>query len=180
MKYIKLFENCIPVRGYNKSIICDLQNQNFKHIPNDLYDILNDNEKISLEILINNYGEKNTNIINEYIDFLMKNNFAFYCDEDIFYNFPKLNCEYDKSSIIENSILDFNNKTFSMFSIDNYKKVVSELDKLGCKAVMLRFFEDSINNNVKNILRLFENTTISHIVYCLSTMKTRMKILCVF
>lgn len=39
-KYFKLFANCIPVRGYSNSIICDLQKGKYIPIPNELYDIL--------------------------------------------------------------------------------------------------------------------------------------------
>ena len=36
----KLFANCIPVKGINRSTICDLQRGNYDFIPNDLYEIL--------------------------------------------------------------------------------------------------------------------------------------------
>ena len=39
-KYIKLYANCIPVKGFNRSVICDLQRSDIKLIPNDLFELL--------------------------------------------------------------------------------------------------------------------------------------------
>ena len=41
MRYIKLFANCIPIKGFRRSFIYDLQRPTASNaIPNDLYDII--------------------------------------------------------------------------------------------------------------------------------------------
>ena len=39
-KFLMLYSNCIPVKGYSRSVICDLQMQNYFFIPNSLYKVL--------------------------------------------------------------------------------------------------------------------------------------------
>ena len=62
-QYLYLFSNCVPVRGYGRSLICDLQNQRFEFIPNDLYAcLLKHNNKKIIDVL-NSYQEEFQRII---------------------------------------------------------------------------------------------------------------------
>ncbi len=44
-----MYANCIPVKGVNRSVICDLQRKEIFIIPNDLYSILVLKEGKSIE-----------------------------------------------------------------------------------------------------------------------------------
>ena len=77
-KKIKLFANCIPVKGINRSVICDLQKGEVKVIPNDLYDILEKYESHTVDEIKKEYENKYDKVIDEYIDFLLLDEFIFF------------------------------------------------------------------------------------------------------
>lgn len=81
-KYLKIYEFCQIVNGYQRSTICNLRKNNYKIIPNSLFYIIKNYEKCSLQKLFDNFQES-TNIIHEYLEFLLTNNFAFLCDKKI-------------------------------------------------------------------------------------------------
>lgn len=180
MKIFKLYSNCIPVKGFTKSIICDLQNGKYKSIPNDLYSILTDKNLIVWDVLIEQYGQANEQTLIDYFNFLIKNNFGFWCDKEVYYNFPDFNLDYSSDSIIENAIIDFNSDTFSRITITHYEKVINDLEYLGCKAIMLRFFSESLNDDVEKILSLFVGSRINHISLLIKCSDISNEVLCEF
>jgi len=132
-KYFKLFANCIPVNGYKRSIICDLQKLRFSFIPNSLFDILSKTDFVDINATKKLYN--NDLIINEYFDFLIKKDFGHYISIEEIALFPKLSLEWHSPSKIINAILDFDNKTNY-----NVESTIKQLDDLGCKNIQLRFF----------------------------------------
>jgi|AntRauTorckE5430_2_1112549.scaffolds.fasta_scaffold03484_7 hypothetical protein len=40
--YFQLFACCLPVKGSSRSVVCDIQRNDYQLIPNILYDILID------------------------------------------------------------------------------------------------------------------------------------------
>ncbi|MEX0596875.1 MAG: hypothetical protein WD512_10280, partial [Candidatus Paceibacterota bacterium] len=72
--YFLLFSNCVPVKGYARSIICDLQLSKYYFIPNDLYDILLRSKKQKVGNFYEEYGIENVKVLDEYFEFLINNN----------------------------------------------------------------------------------------------------------
>ncbi|MGN7885434.1 grasp-with-spasm system SPASM domain peptide maturase [Dyadobacter endophyticus] len=165
MEVVKLFSNCIPVKGYKRSIICDLQLGRYKFIPNDLFDIIQTYEYLDITFLREKYGHSNEAVINSYIDFIINDSWGFYCDLDALDNFPPIVNDYVSPSKVENAILDFSEQTIPKINIANYERAVRELSMLGCVAVMLRFFSyDLTNEIIFEILNLFRASRIKEIV----------------
>ena len=67
-KYIRLFACCIPVKGYRRSLLCDLQRSKVKLIPNELFDLLDQHQNNTINELLHKYPGYEENI-NEYINF---------------------------------------------------------------------------------------------------------------
>lgn len=155
--HFKLFANCIPVKGFTRSIICDLQRRDYEFIPNSLYELLTYCGDYSVEEIKQNYSESES-IIEEYFDFLIKKEYGFFCSRDEIKLFPKLDTAYHNPSKITNAILDFD--TDSTYDLS---KIISELDQLGCKAVQLRFFDVMPIESIKSILAKFFDCKIRHI-----------------
>ncbi|WP_264537364.1 hypothetical protein [Flavobacterium sp. N1736] len=58
-----LFADCIPVKGFNRSIICDTKNNKFYFIPNGLYDILEIYNGKTIEEIKENFKHQYDEII---------------------------------------------------------------------------------------------------------------------
>lgn len=130
----KLFSNCIPVKGANRAVICDLQRTKLNVIPNDLYTILTEHEDLTISEVKRVYKNEYDSTIDEYFDFLLKLEYIFLTDSpDLF---PKLDTQFHYPFEISNSIIDLS-------YISNYDliTVFDQLDELNCKHIQVRFFE---------------------------------------
>lgn len=153
MRYFTLFACCLPVRGAKRSTICDIQRNDFKVIPNDMYDVIKDLEVMTIEELKNKHDFEHHETIDEYLSFLLDNELGFFNDSPEL--FPKLNAEYKFPSFVSNSILDYNKN--STYDIEN---VVSQLDALGCGAVQIRFFDEISCSELTKICSMFNDRRI--------------------
>ena len=141
-KYFVLFSCCIVTRGYARSIIIDTQRNKFYFIPNELANLLPDLKKYELETIFDRYSEFNDrSILNEYLEFLYKNELGFYSNKQNGEDFPEINMEFKIPNIISNAIFDLKVKLPERI-FDRFK----ELENLYCEAIQLRIFE---NLNIK-------------------------------
>ncbi|CAM1364307.1 grasp-with-spasm system SPASM domain peptide maturase [Tenacibaculum xiamenense] len=131
--YFVLFANCIPVKGKNRSVICDLHNHQLKLIPNDLYNILTRLERMSIDKIKKSFNNNFDEVIDEYFAFLNKNDFGFYTDDPK--KFPKLNLKWNTPRLITNAIIDVNDT-----SSHNFNRIFNQLEKVTCKHLQIRFF----------------------------------------
>jgi hypothetical protein len=90
-KFIKLFSCCIPVKGASRSALCDTHRHDIKLIPNALYQLIPFFDSLSKDELINYYGEQHRQTVQEYINYLIDNELAFYCAKDELECFPLMN-----------------------------------------------------------------------------------------
>jgi len=152
----KLFANCIPVKGINRSTICDLQRGNYDFIPNDLYEILKFQEGKTIIDLKARYDEKYHYILDEYFEFLIEKEYIFFTNNSE--NFPLIDLSYEDSGNISNAIIDIRKSSLSL----NHKFLIKELNELGCNAIQLRLFEsisisyilEIFNQNLENLQSL--------------------------
>jgi len=123
---IKKFTNCQLVKGYNRSLIYDLQRKKLHFIPNDLYDVLEEHEGKTIEEIKTAYQHKFDSIIDEYFDFLLKNEIVFLTDTPDW--FPELNFQFDSPFEISNAIIDRNStSSYSLF------QTLDKLSSVRCK-----------------------------------------------
>ena len=143
-KYIKLFANCIPVKGANRSAICDLQRNSIKLIPNDLYNLLQ--EKTSnIETIKANYKNEFDETIDEYFEFLIEHEFAFQTDTPEL--FPEMSLDWFEPAIINNAIIDISKEsTFDIFI------VLNQLDDFNCKNIQIRYYRDTSIKEIKSVI----------------------------
>lgn len=154
-KYFKLFANCIPVKGAKRSVICDLQREDFNFIPNGLYDILMDFKSSSIKQLKNSFAEEEHETIDEYFNFLIEKNLGFFCNRHELDLFPKMDLFWDEPFQITNAIID-NDST----STHNYALVFKQLEDLGCGYVQLRFFSEITIAKIHSVLSLCDRSRI--------------------
>ena len=147
---IKLYTNCIAVKGATQSIICDLNRNTFDVITNDLYQILLQFDgKKSIEEIKTYYKNKYDQIINEYFEFLSEKEYIFLTDRPKWY--PKMSLEYHYPFEISNAILD--RDITSSYEI---YKAFDELENLHCKFLEMRFYDETSLHKLQDYLNYIE------------------------
>lgn len=141
-----LYANCIPVKGVENSIICDVQRNSYVSIPNDLYKILKEQKGLSLFEIKKFYKNQYDDIIDEYFQILSENEFAFFTDTPKL--FPEMSMEWHEPFEITNTIIDIDKN--SNFDID---KVLKELSNLHCKFIQFRFYNKVKLLDIESILK---------------------------
>ena len=140
----KLYANCIPVKGAKRSTICDLQKKEIFFIPNELFEILSINNKSIDEVKLR-FQNQYDDIIDEYFDYLVKNDLGFYTETPEL--FPKLSMKWNYPFEISNAIIDRDtSSTYDIYSI------LKQLDYLNCKHIQIRFYESTSKSYISNIL----------------------------
>jgi SPASM domain peptide maturase of grasp-with-spasm system len=145
--FLKLFANCILTKGANQAILFDLQRENYTIIPFEVFDFITNNEGLTIDKIKDNYENKFNNEVEEYINFLLDNEFVFFTEFPEF--FPKINTEFHYPFPISNAILEFNN-------INYIENVLLQLNELKCKNIDLRFDLEISYLEINNILEYLD------------------------
>ncbi|MDX2304584.1 MAG: grasp-with-spasm system SPASM domain peptide maturase [Microscillaceae bacterium] len=135
-KYFKLFTCCKIVKGYGRSLICDLQRNQYHFIPNKLVEILNFHANHTIGDIQKIYGQENEARIEEYFHFLLSYEYIFLCSKDELNKFPDINEIYDQPTLIDNALIDHNQS-----SKHDYQKLFNQLSYMNCKFIQLRFYD---------------------------------------
>lgn len=156
---LKIFANCIPVKGFSQSIICDLQRNVSYFIPNELYEFIILLEKYHIDEIKQNRSTEECQVFDQYIDFLLNHEFG-----HLVYNqeeadlFPKLNTEWDYPSVISNAIIDIDKNSDIDFHL-----VFQELESLGCRSIQVRIYDEFPIEYIEGLLDSAENRTMRSI-----------------
>jgi len=155
-KYFNLYSCCIPVKGYNKAVIYDLQRNKIYPIPFALHEILvycTQKGKSILEIK-ENFEASQHCFIDGYFEHLIDNDCGFFSNE--FHRFPKIDFKsYYEPKPITNAIVDFSNDSEHDLSI-----IISDLSCLKCEALEMRFFKAVPISDMSLLLALTDSSTL--------------------
>jgi len=159
-QYFQLFSCCIPVKGYKKAVICDLQRNIIQPIPLYLYEILVSDYNVktnSFDYISKNYTEKEKQTLKEYVTFLYNNQFGYTSEKPL----PPIRLDlnnYEESRSITNAIVDFDpDSKHSLFQI------VKQLNELYCFALEIRYFFSVTYKRILNDLLSIQQTTLKDI-----------------
>lgn len=155
MEYLNLFQNCILVKGYMHSVICDLQLRKYHHIPNDMYDILIFLENNSIEKCFSYYGEENHSILKEYIEFIIEENLGIIYHSQLKELIP-LKMYWDSFSAITNMIIEFNSE------INYQNDFIDAVTRKNLQGVEIRIYNE-FNQKIERLIQLFEDSTVQSI-----------------
>lgn len=134
MSHLVLFSNCFPVKGFSRSLICDVTRSRYDFIPNTLYDLLvrfNGSRLDDIEAAI---GKDFREVFQKYLQFLLEKEYVFFTDHPEL--FPPVELSWENPSVITNAIVDID-----AGSLHNLRDIVAELDELGCQALEIRAFD---------------------------------------
>jgi SPASM domain peptide maturase of grasp-with-spasm system len=151
--YFCLYACCIPVKGFTRSTICDLQRDSYVFIPNSFFEILTEDlNRISVDQLAHEMGDDS---VWAWLNMLIENEYGYYTkDYQEFKNLKAMDLSYYEASRISNSIIDFDSN-----SNHDVKTIFNQLSNLVCEAVELRFFYPENIKHLKEILSLTSRTT---------------------
>lgn len=141
----RLFASCVPVKGYLRSTICDLQRNTFKLIPNEMYELLTVHKHKTIAEIKAYYGNQEDEGIDEYFQFLIDSEYGFWTDQPE--AFPELDLSWEHPSTITNAILDVNSS-----SAHDYDKIFNELELLGCEHIEIRIFDHIAKDDLYELL----------------------------
>ncbi len=152
----KLFACCKVVLGPNRALILDLQRARFHFIPLSLsYLLLNYVNKSTVEIK-KLHTKKEIKYIDQYFDFLIKEEYVYECDEENLDNFPDISLEWDFPGTISNVIIDLSEDI-------NLDSIIDQLEVLGCQFVELRSFKSLTFQKIEQVLSAFSRKKIFNI-----------------
>ncbi|MEZ4776759.1 MAG: grasp-with-spasm system SPASM domain peptide maturase [Bacteroidia bacterium] len=152
-KCFMLFASCIPVKGFAKSIIADIQREQYLPVPNLLADILIENRGQSIQAIKARYQHQYDEGLDSYFQELARTEWGFFTEEPAC--FPPISMDWDHPAMITNAILDIDSSQHY-----DMRGVIQELDELGCKAVQIRGFGELETDMIYKWLEAAENTGI--------------------
>jgi len=129
--------SCFSIFGFCRSTICDFQQNEFSFIPNALANLLVRFKNKKLSDIICIFGVQNEEIIEEYLNYLQSNRFAYFGSINEIQLFPNFGLGWDFPSKISNVVIDiqYYNKTY-------YISLLEQLEKLKCFHLQLRFHKE--------------------------------------
>ncbi|MDR2127318.1 MAG: grasp-with-spasm system SPASM domain peptide maturase [Prevotellaceae bacterium] len=131
-RFFYLYACCIPVKGDKRSLIMDIQRNNFNFIPNVLFEILTKHRTKSINRIKKIYHEEQA--IDDFFDFLIKKEYGIFVNS--LGNFPKMDIGYQSPSLITNAIIETDR-----YSQHNYDNIFAQLSNVNCVAVEMRFYD---------------------------------------
>lgn len=142
---IKLYACCIPVKGAQRSTICDLQRNDFDIIPNSLFDLLDRFDGADIREIKRHFHPGDHEVIDDYIGFLLEKEYIFLTDTPD--RFPKLPDGWESPHAVTNAIIDFDAD-----SSHNLADIVAQLTFLRCQALEMRFFSEITYGEIMRVL----------------------------
>jgi SPASM domain peptide maturase of grasp-with-spasm system len=106
MRYFNLYSNILITRGANRILISDLQRNNSELQSLELYDIIEELKRHSIEELLGFYDEESKGIVQEYLDFLIDKEYGFITEADWDKNFPPLSFEFQNAGKVSDLFIE--------------------------------------------------------------------------
>lgn len=150
----RLFSCCIPVRGVERSIVCDVQRGSFQFIPNSLFEILTRHNGKAINYIKSFYENSHNETIQEYFDFLLKNEYIFLTKNPDY--FPLLDLSWKHPSIITNALIDVDTIGEDL----PWQRLFKEFEALSCKHLQVRCLCKKEMGFFEHILTLLEGKSI--------------------
>ncbi len=141
-----LFASCPTVKGPTQSLIVDLQRNQFKYIPNLLYEILQLTPQLTVGQIKQQFDGEENEGIDTYFQALADEQLGFFTNDPD--SFPPIDWIHEYPGIISNAIIEY--KASSPY---NLKDVISQIDSLHCRLIQIRLFDIDSERVLKDIIQ---------------------------
>lgn len=156
MKYFNLFSNITITKGATRVLISDLQRNISELYPLELYELIEELKVNSIEDLVKNYDDESQEIINEYLGFLLEEEYGFITENDWDKNFPPLSHRFQDHSNISNIFIEIND----LLTLD---KIKLSIDNLGVKHLVIYSAREFSREEYQNIDNKFKDSVLESI-----------------
>lgn len=149
------FSNCIPVKGYSRSALYDVQNTRYLLVSNQFAEtLIENNNKIPL-------SNKNR-VFEVLIENLVKDGWGIYTTKSVGSNFPDLNLQWKHYAEITNAQIDFmdTSESTSIF----FQNILPQIEELNCKTLQINMLNSVDFNELSQFLMEFNDTLIQQLV----------------
>ena len=152
--YFIIIPTCIFVKGFHRSAIYDIQREVIDFIPNDLYNFCLKHNKQRMTEIISHYNGDDVDIVNEYIEFLLKNEYVFMGSLKDSICIENISLKWEYLGVITNCVCEYS----SLIS-EQIQKLCHVIDEnLKCQAFELISFEDVVPlDTLDNVLNHFND-----------------------
>lgn len=154
-KTYRLFSSCIPVKGFQRSVIVDLTRNQIVHIPSVFFKMLSKNKTKTIEDIINSYEEPNRSVIVSFYEYLEQQELVFPLEKKEHTLFPTLSLQWDFPSYCSNAILDIEHP--SNYDIAD---AIVKLDEINCFNLQIRLLRKVNQTYLEKVLGLTNDTSI--------------------
>jgi SPASM domain peptide maturase of grasp-with-spasm system len=156
--HFKRFQDCMPVVGAKRTIMCDVGRKRVVPITKDLYTILQEHSQDTIGAIKEVYGADNGSTIQEYFELLLEEEFIFLCDKEELDRFPDIELSWESPHIISNAIIDWDTN-----SNYDFQDIFDQLNELDCSDLLIRFLDTIAIKDITKILTLLSRTTIQNV-----------------
>ena len=155
----RLYENVKLVKGLKRSIIYDLQLSRYYLVPNSMYYVLRKCYNRDVDSYINELAIEDREIVNEYLEFLVRNELGHFINKGDLTKFPKVKFDFEIDYKVNNLIIDV--KDFVRDDVLN--EVKKFIDANLIEALMINIKTKQSFKELDLILSYFFETTIQDI-----------------
>jgi SPASM domain peptide maturase of grasp-with-spasm system len=144
-KYLYLFADCFLVKGFTRTMICDLTRRKMYFIDNVYFDLLTELKSSSIgQVADMLEAEEDMIEFDKFLKYLLDEELATYVDN--INDFPAINLQWDHPSPITNAIIDIRDQ---VPDIDN---IFGQLENLNCQFIQIRSFTALPINDIYAIM----------------------------
>ncbi|WP_312752613.1 grasp-with-spasm system SPASM domain peptide maturase [Epilithonimonas hominis] len=152
--YFYIQTNCVVVKGYLQSTICDLERNDYEILPNILSDLLSKHNGSKIELLLKEIEKKDKDIVVEFLEYLLENEYIFVSQNHCGI-INEIDVEYTYHNEILNTIIDYNPLFF--------KKSVEEISKLNSELLQIRLFKINFFDGLLSDIEILHNTSFKYV-----------------
>lgn len=147
--FFVLYADCLLVKGYTRTMICDMSNREMFFIDNSYYQLIQELKSKKISEILKELDEEEHLEFQNFIDQMMENNLATFVENpDLF---PPIEEEWDSPFKISNAIIDIRHKKH------NYREIFKQLnDDLLCPYVQIRSYVELLPDELRSILSEYD------------------------
>lgn len=106
MKYFNLFSNVFVTKGAGRILISDLQRNTSALYPLEFYDLVEELKQYSIDEILKMYDKESQEIVQEYLNILLENEYGFITEDDWDRNFPPFSYQYQEPNLINDLFIE--------------------------------------------------------------------------
>lgn len=156
MRYFNLYSDIFITKGYNRILISDLNRNTSKLYPLELHDLLAEFKSMSIESVFEDYDPDSKLIVQEYLDYLLENEYGFITTGDWDKNFIPLDFTYHDPNTVSNLFLELE-------QLNIKESLVNSIANLNVKHLVIFCKSNVTQDELIHLDRCFENTTLEGI-----------------